>query len=188
MSRGRTERAADPVVAHLAAAQAEAERLLGNGPVTLWRPSSRWRMRAATAAIGAAMLIGGAWWWHAEAPPQRVAAAAQPVPANPSMDDRTFFQAAAPVQAPATLALADRSRCDDEASCGRPAMSGPIAPEWAAALEDPDAWALHPQPWQAVEAPAVARRVNIPPIPDENDATPGEETGPEVDAGAGADE
>lgn len=183
MNAGPSEPATGSPAAHLAAAEADAERMFGDAPMPVWNPSSRWKTWVAGAA--AAMLVAGiAWWWLAGAPQAGVDAAPRATLATaPSVDGAALNSAAPATHAAVTRGPAERSSCDNTGACRSPSMSPPVEPELAAALADPDAWALNPQPWRAVDPPSFVATVNTPAIPDENDTTPGEETSPD-DAGA----
>jgi hypothetical protein len=57
----------------------------------------------------------------------------------------------------------------------------PMPPSMASEAADPDAWALNPEPVPAANPPEFTGDSNIPSIPDENDATPADETNPQQD-------
>jgi len=173
MNTSRSASAPNSPAAHLAAAQADAERLFGDGPVPLWTPSSRWRTWAAGGAA-ALLVAAGAWWWPTDAPQAVMGVAARPARATDPIDGRIALRPAAEATG-AAPSLAPRSACDDAGTCRGSTSSPQAAPEPA----DPDAWALHPEPWRAVDPPSFVGLVNTPQVPDENDTTPGEETSPQ---------
>lgn len=165
--------------AHLAAAQADAERMFGDAPVPVWNPSSRWRISVAGAAA-ATLAAGVAWGWLAGAPPAVVAAASRPTLATaPIVIAAAPDSAVTATGAAVTPGPAQRSSCENTAACRSPSPARPVEPELAAAIADPDAWALNPQPWRAVDPPSFVATVNTPVLPDEDNPTPGEETSPD---------
>lgn len=179
-----SELATGSPAAHLAAAEADAERMFGGAPVPVWNPSSQ-RKTSVVAGAAAAMLVAGiAGWWLVGAPQAVVDAAPRPTLATaPGLDGAALNPAASATHAAVIPGLAERSSCDNAGACRSPSMSPPVDPKLAPALADPDAWALNPQPWRAVDPPSFVASVNTPAIPDENDTTPGEEASPH-DAGA----
>jgi hypothetical protein len=157
----------------LAPAQAEAERMFGQGPARRWRPSPRWRKWGAWAAAGA-LVAGGGWLWRVDA-----GVDAHDTASIAALDDPAL-RATRPMPASKTI---DDSICVGR-GCGIDPLAVPIADGVAAAQVDPDAWALHPEPVQMAAVPGFTGLVNVPDVPDENDATPGVETVAEDAAGA----
>jgi len=158
------------LAACLGAAQSDAERFFGDGPVRLWQPRFQWRPWAAGAALVAVVAVLALLWpWATRLPPEAAPVAADPVgtlalaPAAAlaatveAASDPAFAHAPASVEAPMAAA--------------NPA-SGPLWPE------NMEAWALDPHPLGAADAPqpVVASLVNTPVIPDEFDATPADES------------
>lgn len=178
--------------AHLAAAQADAQRFVGEGPVVLWRPSST--RRRAVAAVAVALLLAAAawWWWPAGASVEATAAnpaAVSPGPQGTAPSSVPPPDAAAAV-APGEVAdeaaspLCDRAGCAGLATLPTPSTPPTIAGEAA----DPDAWALNPEPGPSASPPSFTGFSNIPEVPNENDATPADETSPQQEVGELAQE
>lgn len=159
----------------LAAAQADAQRMFGDGPVPMWRPATRWGRWVAGAAVGA-VLGGVLWGWAAHVP---APAGAGTVAVGAAAPPGTAKSAAPPKRVnptePAAASAADQRGVCEAAGCGWKAWSGPIAAGVAPAQSDPDAWALHPEPVQMAALPGFTGLVNVPEVPDEGDATPGVE-------------
>lgn len=168
----------------LSAAEAHAERFLGDGPVPRWRPSLRptpW-----VAGIALAVAVGSAltWPWGGAAVPGGAAAVLVVASGAPSA-------AAVPSAEPAVNVVAFEPQPhgataptprDEPAAPGLP---GADTPAWPTDL---DAWALDPQTIAAPSgrSPSVRHRLhNTPVIPDDADPTPGEEGPSDEDLGGG---
>ena len=176
------------LAACLDAAQSDADRFFGDGPVRIWRPAFDWRPWVAGAALAAVATLGLLWWsWSTSEPaPERVAVAAGDrlaavalAPAAPP---------AAPIEAATDAATALAARGCYGAACAPPTTSGdaplPAAdPALVLVLpENLEAWALDPQPLADAPAdpqPLTPSLVNTPVIPDEHDPTPADETAPD---------
>ena len=169
------QRAPESLAACLGAAQREAERLHGDGPVRPWQPALDWRPWALAAAL-ATVAAGALLWPRGREPPAEPpsAAAADPrvamAPAEPTIPprvaDETVHSDAAPVAAPAAP----------------PPTTEPRAP--VPALPDNlEEWALDPQPLEPqtgeTDAQTQFALANTPAIPDDQDPTPADESAPD---------
>jgi hypothetical protein len=171
----------------LSAAQADAERFYGDGPVPRWQPARAWTSWLAVAVLVAAAASTLAWLWRASEPP-RVAVVA------------SAGAAAAPIAVPAVEVRAatpdDRGEPGCSDSTCAPALSPssmsaePVAgsPPWDGT--DADAWALDPQSFavsMALAGAAPHRLHNTPVIVDDVEA-PAEAVEDGADQGGGSDE
>jgi hypothetical protein len=184
-------RSATPsLAACLGAAQCEAERLYGPGPMRSWQPRvDRRPWFAAAAAVAAAAAATALWLWDGAAAPDaaagahaldRVVAMAPPVapaPVVPAVDAVApgDVPADAPVAAGCFGAACASAAEADAQKAAPPTLVGAVLPA------DMEAWALDPQPLvpAADEPPAPLALVNQPDVPDEHDATPADETPPD---------
>lgn len=164
----------------LGAAQADAERFHGHGPVEAWRPAMAWKPWAGGAAglLVAAVVGSWLWQWGVEpvAPPQRVAAA----PAAPRV-----AQAAAAQPAAVVAAAPPQGQPAAPLPAVLPRVGSVTLPATASATAvpvDPDQWALSPEPFGATAAamqpPPLEQDGNVPDIPDEYDMTPADDSAP----------
>ena len=190
----KTHPVAPRVADSLAAANADAQRFFGDGPVREWHPpaSRRWWPTGGLLAAAAALAAWGAGWLDgpAGADPAIVVAAAPPLPGP------TEPGVAAPAPAAVRAAAAPAQPCAAMPCTG---AAAPIAPApgrlagagaappsaWPA---DPDDWALDPQTiGTPAAAPSRTRRAlhNVPDIPDDADPTPAEESSADGESGGG---
>lgn len=176
----------------LAAAQTDAERFHGLRPVQAWQPKRAWKAWALAAAGTVAALGLTAWLWDAAVAPvaQPMAAAMPRVPtAAPSLPPTQRAtapqdEAALLPPPPAPPAPTGNAVCDAAGCTVDPARQSPEARAAMLAMaQDADAWALAPEPILSVPAasaePPQVGLMNVPPIPDEHDATPGDADEPE---------
>lgn len=181
--------------AHLAAAQSDAQRFVGEGPLVLWRPSSSWRRAGTAGAVGLMLAAAAWWWWPADAPVDAPAAhavtASVPQSAAPAWvlpADTAALSLGAPAgEAPSSESVSpacERGGCLGLAPPGTtpmPPATTLVPPAMASEAADPDAWALNPEPDPVANPPEFTGYSNIPSIPDENDATPADETNAQQD-------
>lgn len=138
------------------------------------------RIVHAIAAAGVALAVAGAWRLDADDGPAAVAvlapASVAPQPAEAA--DRPAVWNFGPSALAVAAAKVCAEGCDEQPA---PAVL-PSAVAMAAAVVQPvdfDAWALAPEPLTVVSAPAgVVRLFNTPPVPDEHDTTPADESDP----------
>lgn len=143
------------------------------------------RVARALAAAAAAVVGAGAWWAaafeepvDAAAPPEaRVAAvpARQAEPIAPARWD--VLQSALGAAAAGVCAQG----CDEIPAPAAPTFqAGVVVSSEAVALPaDLDVWALSPEPLLVATVPTAALRLfNTPPLPDEHDSTPADESDP----------
>ncbi len=155
----------------LIAAQADAERLYGDGPVPVWRPVPAPRRWMAAAAVFVACAAAAVLWPSGQLELTQVAS-------PPELQPAAAAAAAAAAPAPAANAEAFVT----PGAVATPPQSAAAIPIVVAALpEDLDAWSLDPAPFAVAGAPAAVGGTlgNNPPEPDESDATPADETPPE---------
>lgn len=193
--------------AHLAAAQSDAQRFVGEGPLVLWRPSSSWRRARTAGAVGLMLAAAAWWWWPADAPVDAPAGpaviASVPQGAAPAWvlpaDTAALPAAAGEAPSEAVSPACERGGCRGltlpataamaPATAPVPPAMAPMPSSMASEAADPEAWALNPEPVPAANPPEFTGDSNIPPIPDENDAAPADETNPQQgEAGELADE
>lgn len=179
---GRT-RHEDPgaLAACLHAAQRDADRFYGQGAAPAWQPSRSWRPWAGGVALLAALggVAAGLWSEPSLPPAAPVTLAAAPAAALPAVIPSEVSEQRAAPGSPATPAPAPPSQVP------APAVQASIDPSLALP-EDLTDWALDPQP-TALPAPSddgVRALHNTPPVPDESDTTPADETAPEDEPAA----
>jgi hypothetical protein len=141
-------------------------------------------------AAGALALATAAVWWSADgddgvAVAPAAATAATPVPGvaeasrSEAPEDVTSLHAA-------LIAAAARVCADgcEETPAAEPAPGTAVLAQVAPLPADLDAWSLTPEPAAATAEQTAARqdapspRFNTPPVPDEHDATPADESNP----------
>lgn len=185
--------AAPALAACLGAAQREAERLYGHGPVRSWQPGFDRRPWIAAAVVAAATVAAAVWWWGSAAP--QVAAADAPTDRPQRAEPGERIVPPAPPIAAAPAVPAGRSDVPAEAIAAAGCYGAACAPsglETGAEGTSPaavvaalpahlDSWALDPQPIapQADAPQAALVLFNQPDVPDEHDATPADETLPD---------
>jgi hypothetical protein len=182
-------RASQSLAACLGAAQSEAERLYGRGPVPRWQPTVDRRPWIAAGVVAAAAAATTAvWLWGGAVPPHAApGAASEPIDQVVAIAPRAVVGATTPSEDAAVQeedtppAAADcygaacASGAAAEATSALPALAAAVLPV------DMEAWALDPQPLAppADEPPAALALVNLPDVPDEHDTTPADETPPD---------
>jgi len=185
----------DAPAAHLAAAQADAERHCGRGPVSAWRPSSDGRLQLAAWAAIALLAMATGWWLGSSDAPQPTVAASAPAATR----QRTALSRHAPMSAvipdgatgaslPTTSRAAPRPAPDGDPARVAPLPDSVAVPAQAPSPADADAAALHPEPGPVEARDGFVANVNTPTAPDENDATPGEDSPPDEPPDAPSDE
>jgi hypothetical protein len=166
----------------LGAAEAQAARHWGDAPVALWRPRSRRRRWLACIAVVLTCAIG-AWRLGVD---ERVGAPVVVV-VEPATQLAVMDRAGArPDAVEATDARTHKRETTTPgafapAAAAQPARLPPAVDPSQASVVDADAWALHPEPRPTAVPPpeSFTGLVNVPDVPDEHDATPGEDTLPE---------
>jgi hypothetical protein len=149
--------------------------------------------------VGLMLAAAAWWWWPADAPVDAPAAhavtALVPQEAAPTWvpppDTAALSEAAGEAPGEAVSPACEREGCRGltppataamaPATAPVPPAMAPMPPSMASEAADPDAWALNPEPVPAANPPEFTGDSNIPSIPDENDATPADETNPQQD-------